>query len=150
MLFRSVESVKNSRGGQTSPEDPLQDPKVILAAAEQELQKEVEPRHESSLTASQADDGPESQPPARLPAQGVKNDAARPGAPSPAAHRPAGSRSTAENPPARLKPRRPEPLVGHQKSSGKSTSPANPQNGDPGRDLFDPEEFNRVRKLPTE
>jgi hypothetical protein len=146
----SVESVKNSRGGQTRPEDPLQDPQVILAAAEQELQKEVEPRHESSLTASQADDGPESQPPARLPAQGARNDAAKPGASSPAAHRPAGSRSTAETPPARLKPRRPEPLVGLQKSSGKSTSPANPQNVDPGRDLFDPEEFNRFRKLPSE
>ena len=142
--------VESSPRGKSRPVDAPQDPQVVLAAAEQELQAEEKSPQLSSSNENPAAGVPEIQPPARLPPAGRKIDAAREGTRS----RPAQGRSKPQAnprmPPSRLQPRPSEPLDGVPKSPTKSASAKPPLTEATGQDLFDPAEFNRARQRPVD
>lgn len=141
----SPELVPTPRGGLPTATASPSDPDLILAAAEQSLEESENNAHLPSDTRNE-ESVPETAPPARLPPRGGKADPLR-GEPRvrPANPRQATS-ADAQAPPARLQSRPVEPLAGSQKSPPRTAAPGTTPPATPGRDLFDPEEFNRSRK----
>jgi hypothetical protein len=138
--------VQAPRSGSSTAVDSPKDPELVLAAAEQVHHDEAGENEESSSADTSPAGVSEMPRPARLPPQGGKTNTAKGGAGSRQAHQRTASRSDGETPPARLKPRAGEFLHGPQKSPVKTAAAADKPSATAGRDLFDPEEFNRNRK----
>lgn len=126
--------------------DSPTDPDVILAAAELLPEDERDDPEPTLSGASDTERLPASSPPARLPPLGGQADPA-PGEPPARQTNPRGaSRADVDASPARLKPRTGESVAGSRKSPAKTAVPGTTPTATTGRDLFDPEEFNRTRK----
>lgn len=126
------------------------DPDVILAAAEQLREAESGDRESEHSGVNDTKQVPAKSPPARLsPREGKANAASGASRARPANPR-AASRADVDGPPARLKPLPGESVAGPQKSPARTATSGTAPTAPPGRDLFDPEEFNRTRKTRAE
>jgi len=139
------ELVQSPQSGSTNTVDSPRDPELILAAAQQLAEGEADHPETTPAATRPQDRAPQFSPPARLPPVGGKSAVATEGARPTSSQRRSASQPQAETPPARLKPRPPKAVMGTQKSSMNTATTGNPPAEAPGRDLFDPEEFNRTR-----